>query len=40
MCTMDEDCADNANCIEDNGMNTCMCSSGYSGDGTNSCASK
>ena len=39
-CTMDDDCVNNAECIANDGMNTCTCSSGYSGDGTNNCTSK
>ena len=40
MCTVIVDCAENAECTEDNGTLIYMCSNGYGGDGINSCASK
>ena len=39
-CTTDDECAENEGCIDIVGITTCMCSSGYSGDGANSCTSK
>ena len=37
---MDGDCAEDAECMDNDGALTCMCSSGYSGDGVISCTSK
>ena len=35
-----DSCVENADCTDTDGSYSCMCSSGYTGDGLSSCASK
>ena len=35
-----DSCVENADCTDTEGSYTCMCSSGYTGDGLSSCTSK